>query len=224
LAHFSIVLGLAGRILRPPTLGLLLLFGVTAYWGASIVAFEQLTNRVSKATNSSSLGGHQTISSVLEPVAPWTNTTGVAARARSLVLEILLTESPGDISAIERALGNLAETSPTSSGTWQALVQIKLARGEAIKEVLDAFRMSALTGSHEGYVMRQRAIFGLEHWTELSELDRRTVIRDVVPTVHLEHRYSQILAAKSEAEREDIRSALAASGLATKDVLHALGV
>jgi hypothetical protein len=207
-----------GRTLSLSALGFFVVFAVTAYSGANIVAFERLEGRVG------SLRGH------LGAVSSWKNTTGVATRARYLALEIVLAETPGDTAAIENALDELAEASPTSVAIWQARVAYEDARGASMKRVLAAFRMSALTGSHEGHYMNQRAIFGLEHWTELPEEDRHTAIRDVLATVlvwdlgYREHRYRTILAAKSEAERGDIRAALTASGLANKEVLQALGM
>ena len=82
--------------------------------------------------------------------------------------------------------------------------------------------------------MMMRAIFGLEHWTELPEQDRRSVIAAVLATIksapQMQHRdrmmlarYRSILANKSEAERDNIRDALVGSGLATKQALDALG-
>ena len=76
--------------------------------------------------------------------------------------------------------------------------------------------------------MARRAIFGLEHWNDLPEPDRRTVLRDVLATIgpgsSMSVRYHKILAAKPAAGREQIRAAFIASGLATKDVLQALGI
>jgi hypothetical protein len=84
--------------------------------------------------------------------------------------------------------------------------------------------------------MKQRALFGLERWGELPEEDRRTVIRDIVATVRVSEfgrggPYRNILAKKSQAERDEIRGALTASGLADmpsilagKNIVQALGM
>jgi hypothetical protein len=98
-----------------------------------------------------------------------------------------------------------------------------------MESVLAALRMSALTGSHEGYFMMQRALFGLKHWNEFPEADRRAVVRDILLSITPEDhrprtRYREILAAKSQSERDDIKAALLASGFATKQILQALGV
>jgi hypothetical protein len=210
----------AKRILSPSTFALLLVFGLTAYGGANILRYEALSNRIWFGP------ADQPLTSVLDSVSAWTDTNNVAIPARSTMLDLIVAESPHDSTAIEGALDKLAAGSPTSTATWQALAEIRKARGESMESVLAAFRMSALTGSHEGYFMMQRAIFGLEHWNELPEEDRETVVRDILSSSGYiaEPRYRKILAAKSEPERDNIRAALLASGLATTNVLHALGM
>src|SRR5450759_1857227 len=142
-----------GRLLRPLPLGLAVVFAVTAYAGASIVAFERLADQ---------LGGEEVGSSTdaVGAVSSWKNTPGIAARARSLSLDFTWTKTPGNAPAINNALRELAEGSPTSVAAWQALVAFGDITGAPKESVLAAFRMSALTGSHEGYFMVQRALFG----------------------------------------------------------------
>ena len=135
---------------------------------------------------------------------------------------------PDNISAIAHAVADIAEASPTSSGAWQTLAQLRSVRGDPMENVLTAFRMSALTGSHEGHVMKQRAIFGLEHWAEMPERDRDTVVRDLLATARLpEYRtddYSAVIALKSREERDNIRAALTASWLADQTLMKAFGL
>ena len=166
---------MAARWFRPASLGLFLIFAGTVYWGVQIVRFERLNNQVGRALDTSS----EAADSLLESVAAWKETPGVASRARSSVLDIVLNH-PTSVAAVAHALFDVVEASPTSSGAWQALAEIESVRGDDMDHVLDAFRMSALTGSHEGSVMKQRALFGLKHWTELPERDRDTVVRDLL--------------------------------------------
>ena len=218
---------MAGRNLSPSAVGLFVLFGVAVYGGAELVRFETVATPL--IADAAAKRSTQWIDSSMQPfVSTWADVTGVATRARRLSLQIVLTEAPQDTAALEQAMSQLAENSPTIVSAWLALAETRAARDAPMESVLAAFRMSALTGSHEGYMMMQRAIFGLEHWMELPEPDRRTVIRDVVATAILGdlgrgQRYRRILAAKSAAEQDDIRAALIASG-ATKDALQALGV
>jgi hypothetical protein len=160
-------------------------------------------------------------------VANWKDTAGIAGDARMLGLTVVGAQTPDDKPAIEIAVSEIAENSPTSSTVWQQLAQSRQERGASMESVLAAFHMSDLTGSHEGPRMVQRAMFGLEHWTELPEADRRIVVRNVAATIDSEHRaqegYREILAAKSQMERDEVRVALTQFGLATPAVLDALG-
>jgi hypothetical protein len=183
-----------------------LVFAGTAYVGANIVAFQ-----VSGAGS----------------VSAWTNTTGVAAQARMLALQIALA-AQGDTAAIDNALDEMVKASPASAAAWQVRAAYQVAHGAPMEYVLAGFRMSALTGSHEGYYMARRVMFGLQHWGELPEEDRHTVVRDLVGSApgyrpgDGPERYRDIFAAKSPAERADIRAAVIASGRASKALLQVL--
>jgi hypothetical protein len=201
----------------------MLVFGMAAYVGTNILRFEALWNRLWFGA------ADQPVTSALDSVSGWTNTSSVGIAARSLMLDIIMSENSRDFAAIEGSLSELAAVSPTSTATWEALAEVRKARGEPMESVLAAFRMSALTGSHEGYFMMQRAIFGLKHWKELPEQDRSAVARDMLLSIGPVDgrplaRYREILAAKPAAERDSVRSALLASGLASSNVLQALGV
>ena len=155
-------------------MGLFLIFAATAYWGFQIVRFERLNDQVGRALDASP----DAADSLLESVAAWKDTPGVAARARSTVLDIVVNH-PTSVAAVAHALFDVVEVSPTSSGAWQAFAEMRSGRGDDMGIVLAAFRMSALTGSHEGKIMKRRALFGLTHWAELPERDRNTVVRDL---------------------------------------------
>jgi hypothetical protein len=225
---------MAGRNLNPSAVGLFVLFGVAAYGGAELVSFETVATLL--IADPAAERATQPIDNSMQPfVSTWSDVSGVATRARRLSLQIVLTETPDDTEAVEQALSQLAENSPTMVPAWQALAEARSARGAPIESVLAAFRMSALTGSHEGPMMMQRALFGLEHWAELPEPDRRTVIRDLRATIGQasggDHRnrlvlarYQRILERKPAAEREAVRDALVGSGLSTQQTLRWLGV
>ena len=195
----------------------------TAYNGANLLLFLRGADRIVDSLITSP-GSAQQVGSF---IANWKNTAGIADDARMLGLTVVRAETPDDKAAIEAAESEIAENSPTSSRVWQDLAQSRLKRGASMESVLAAFHMSDLTGSHEGGTMMQRAIFGLEHWSALPEADRRVVIRSVVATIDTEYRpqdrYREILAAKSELERDQVRAALVKFGLATPAVLQALG-
>ena len=213
----------AKRALTPSAFALLLVFALTSYGGANIVNFEALTNRIWFGP------ADQSLTSVLDSVSAWTNTSSVATVALSTKLDLLIAETANDKASIEAALDEVAADAPTSTAAWLSLAEMRKARGAPIDSVLAAFRMSALTGSHEGFFMMQRATFGLLHWSELPEEGRQIVVRDIVSSVGPASgapgaRYREILARKPRAERDSIKEALLASGLASKDILKALGV
>jgi hypothetical protein len=219
-------LGRVGRIFSPTALGLFLLFTVTTYAGARIVFFERLESRIGSAAKAEQGREAQPVGSKLEAVSSWSGTAGIATRARSLALKILVSETPGDGAAVENALRELAAASPATAATWQALVAFRRARGDPIESVLVPLRMSALTAPHEEYFVKKRAVFGLEYWADLPEADRRMLVRDLVSPIrnYWTDDYRRILAAKSQAVRDEIRTAVIASGRATKDLFTALGI
>ena len=100
---------------------------------------------------------------------------------------------------------------------------------ETRKKFVEKRAVLVADSSDGGFFMMRRAIFGLQYWHELPEEGRRLVIRDLVGSVGPANpepggRYRKILAAKSEADREGVRTAIVASGLATKAVIQALGL
>jgi hypothetical protein len=212
---------------RPSAVGLLFVFGLTAFYGVELFAYQSLSDRISTELVRTPGTAQQIGEADKSAISSWTNVTGVSGWARGLLLAVIRADTPDDKVAIENASAEAAEVSPTWAAGWQDLAAARLASGASMEKLIAAFRMSNLMGSHEGFVMVRRAIFGLEHWADLPELDRRTVIRDVLATIgpdRMNIRYHDILAAKSAAGREEIRAAFMASGLATKDVLQALGI
>jgi hypothetical protein len=213
---------------KPITIAVFLVCMLTAYSGANLLVFLRGADRVAGVLDSLPENTPQPDTGALKSfIINWKNSAGIADVARSLELTIVNAGTPTDKAAIETAVSEIAENSPTSSGAWQDLAQSRLERGAPMESVLAAFHMSDLTGSHEGPRMVQRATFGLEHWSELPEEDQHIVVRNMAATIDAEHRtqesYRKILAAKSDVERDQVRAALVKLGLATPAVLQALG-
>src|SRR5262249_44612706 len=167
-----------GWTLNLPAFGFILIFAVTAYGGATILGFERLKGRLDSLRGPS-------IDSMLGSISAWKDSPAVAARARRLALDVVVAETPADLSGVEKALDDVVKESPTTVDAWQARVGYLQARGAPRERVVASFRMSALTGSHQGFAMVDRASFGLEHWSELPEAERRTVVRDLLTTAPL---------------------------------------
>lgn len=213
--------------LNPSTLVIALVCILTVYSGAKLCVFLHGVDETLAALDTpSESNARLATSAAMDFVTRWKNVGGAADSARRLALGIVQAEMPNDKAALEAALSEVVENSPTSDTVWQDLAEMRQARGRPIDSVLTAFRMSDLTGSHEGGGMIRRAIFGLEHWKDMPELDRRTVVRDLLATINPEmkpqERYREILAAKSELERDSIRAAILESGLANRGALPAL--
>jgi hypothetical protein len=209
---------LTGRTFSLSAFLLLALFVATAYSGANVIAFERLENQVG--------GRSRQPIEMLGALLTWENTTGVAARARNLSLNLVKVNTPGDTAAIENALDQVVKASPTSVAAWQTRAAYQRALGVPMERVLPGFRMSVLTGSHEGQYMTERVAFGLDYWTELPEEDRRTVIRDLVGSASEfgPDMYRYIVAGKSPGERDEIRAAIMASGRGSNALLQKLGI
>jgi hypothetical protein len=100
-------------------------FAVTAYGGATIVAFERLEARIGSG------GVVGEAQRWIDRVSNWKNASGVATRARSVTLDIILAETPDDGAAIENALDDLLEASPTSVAVWLARAGFRKAHGDS---------------------------------------------------------------------------------------------
>jgi hypothetical protein len=205
----------SGWAVRLLPLGLCVMFATIAYAGANIIAFERLER------GARSLLG-QPIESISASISTWKNTAGVARRARNVALA--LAETKTDAVSVESALDELVKVSPVWAAAWQTRAAYQRALGAPMERVLPGFRMSVLTGSHEGYQMTERVKFGLEYWSELPDEDRRTVIRDLVGSAAEfgPDMYRNIVARKSQAERDDISAAVMASGRGSKELLQKL--
>jgi hypothetical protein len=200
---------------------------VTAYSGVKLCVFLHGVGETVAALDTPSESEAQlATTAAMAFVARWKDVAGAADSARRLGLGVVKAEMPNDKAALETLLSNVVENSPTSDTIWQDIAEIRQARGRSVDAVLTAFRMSVLTGSHEGAGMIRRAIFGLEHWKDMPEPDRRTVVRDLLATISSDvkpqERYRQILAAKPELERDAVRAAILESGIATRGALEAL--
>jgi hypothetical protein len=205
---------------------LCLVFGVTAYAGAEFLTFDTRADQVQAMLAARRTA---TTANVIDKSAlsHWANVSGTSGEARELLLAVTQAESPDDYRAIEQAVSEAAAASPAWDSEWRALTAARVASGAPLESMLAAFRMSDLTGSHEGPAMIQRAVFGLDHWIQLPVADRRIVVRDLLATMsdeHVERRYHDLLTAMPGPLRDDVRAALAASGLAAPQVLQALGL
>ncbi|MEJ1937796.1 hypothetical protein WDZ92_46995, partial [Nostoc sp. NIES-2111] len=137
--------------------------------GVQVLRFEMVVSRVDWASSilqNSPNGGEVIWTSTKKALDPWTNRLGFALIARAQLLAMQAAKSPLNIDSLEEAEVALIVASPTLSTSWQALAELRLARGNTAGG-LAAWRISRLTGGHEGYLMVDRATLGLLHWQQL---------------------------------------------------------
>lgn len=161
--------------------------------------------------------------------SPWTDTSGVAARA----MEGLLPRTgTGDnlANAIDRRnqLSRFLSIRPLSSAGWLLLAENKLSTGQPIDKVRGSLVMSALTGPHEGRVMLDRAVFGLTIWPLLSPELQQRITNDLAETLPVLGylsgsgseglRLSIALSRRSKLEVENIKKSLRAAGVSTEQL------
>jgi hypothetical protein len=207
-----------------PTAAVIALAGlIAAYSGAELVLFSQDFNRVAEFDFSSEASCQVPTCGLATRsfVENWKDTPGVGDMARTLSLSLARAQSPENPVAVEAAGSEIVGHSPTWAAAWQDLAEARMANGAEMQSVLAAFHMSDITGSHYVSTMVRRAVFGLEHWADLPDVERQIVVRDVARTAgdpNVKPRYRTILEQKPESERDEIRLALTKSGLDLPEV------
>jgi hypothetical protein len=156
-----------------------------------------------------------------EALETWMTAPVVAGSALQIALKHANTEDP-----IGRRgkLQTLLAIKPLSSPDWLALSQQQLVTDSPMDEVTASLLLSMVTGPNEGYVKAERAILSLAIWDRLSpDLKRRTANDLSASEVIDNPRVRAVLATKSQPIRSDVRSALAETGLSSKEIERRLG-
>ena len=160
-----------------------------------------------------------------EIVYTWNTVPGLASTA----LQAELTEqiNPSDqIAATRRreVLSTLLSIKPLSSMDWLSLSGMRFMTDQPMEQVLGSLRLSAMTGPNEGYVMAERGIFGASLWEDLSPDLKRHTAKDLAATERPDDaKFRTVLSTKSESARDELRTAILATGLSPKEVERRLG-
>ena len=160
-----------------------------------------------------------------ETIRLWATVPGVGATA----LQSKLTEkiNSSDLQAANsrrEALSAVLSIEPLSSPYWLSLSGMHLITDQPMEQVLGALMLSMVTGPNEGYVMGQRGIFAASLWEDLSpDLKRRTAVDLAGEKPPENEKFRAILATKSEVMRNELRTAMLATGLSPKEVERRLG-
>jgi hypothetical protein len=181
--------------------------------GLSIVRFS-----LDMATIGSSESGAETISM-------WARVPGIGSTALQSKLKEKI--NPSDLTAANsrrEALSAILSIEPLSATDWLSLSGVQLITDQPMEQVLATLMLSALTGPNEGYIMTDRGIFGASLWEDLSpDLRRRTAIDLATGKPPENGTFRAVLSTKSEAVRNELRTAILATGLSPKEVERRLG-
>jgi hypothetical protein len=111
---------------------------------------------------------------------------------------------------------------PLSSMDWLSLSRAKLVTHRPMEDVLGSLELSMLTGPNEGYVIEERRLFGVSLWEQLPPDLKRYVTNDVAGEMH-DGRFRLFASAQPEQVKNELREALIAAGLSTKEIETRLG-
>src|SRR5262249_4224763 len=159
-----------------------------------------------------------------ETIRLWTTVPGVALTALQSKLKEKI--SPSDLRAPNNrreALSAILSIEPLSSTDWLSLSGVQLTTDQPMDQVLATLTLSALTGPNEGYVMAERGIFGVSLWEDLSPDLRRRAAVDLAAEEVDGGKVQAVLSPKSEGVRDELRTAILATGLSPKEVERRLG-
>ncbi len=120
---------------------------------------------------------------------------------------------------------------PLSSMEWLALSRTELMTHQSMEEVLESLRLSVLTGPNEGYVMGERAIFGVSLWERLPTDLKSHVAVDVAAMMlgrtpaegETLGKIRAALTAQPDRVRNEVREAVVASGVSPGETEKQLG-
>jgi hypothetical protein len=166
----------------------------------------------------------------VEAFGPWLSVPGLAysARQASFSGEVQASDTEG---ALQRSgeLTDILSVTPMSSAHWLLLSAMRNVAREPLVWTVAALAMSNVTGANEGYMMPQRAIFALSLWENLPSDLRLGAANDLALSwkTFTDPRRIQlrnILAAKSDSVRADIRKSLTGSARLTTEDLVQLGL
>lgn len=199
-----------------------------AFAGIQILRFESVSERADLAReilSAAPAGGSVIKVAAQRELAPWTNRLGFSLRARAHLLHLEVAAPPHDYKAIEQAEAALAAAAPTLSATWLALAEARVLSAN-MEGSLQAWRMSRLTGGHEGYLMVDRVIYGLRNWSALSAADGEAVAREMIGTMDMpivRRRYRDALADAPADMRSNVADTLQRVG-ADRNLLSEAGL
>lgn len=156
-----------------------------------------------------------------EAVHPWDDVSGLAFAAREYALTSI--DDSSDDKTIRKRRDELTEMlaiRPLSSYYWLELAESRIDAQEAPTKAVAALELSRLTGSNEGYLITERALFGIWRWEVLPAEVQTRAVADLVarqPSNRDLDWLRTTLSEKTEKVREEIRLALQAYGFSKRN-------
>ena len=179
--------------------------------GLSIVHFSFAMANISSSENRA------------EMIHAWTTVPGVASAA----LQSQLKEKIDHLKAVNsrrEALAAVLSIRPLSSMDWLLLSGVQLVTDQPMDQVFGSLVLSVMTGPNEGYVMAERGMFGVSLWEDLPPDLKRHVIIDLAAGEAPEYgRFQAALSTKSVEVRNELRTAILATGVSPKELERRLG-
>jgi hypothetical protein len=160
-----------------------------------------------------------------ETLHAWAAVPGIASAA--LQSQLIKQIDPSDSKAANsrrEGLSAIVSIKPLSSMDWLSLSGMQLLTDQPMEQVLGSLLLSTMTGPNEGYVMAERGIFGASLWEDLSpELRRHAAVDLTAGEIPDNGKFRAVLSTKSEGVRNELRTAILATGLSPKEVERRLG-
>jgi hypothetical protein len=123
-------------------------------------------------------------------------------------------------------LSALLSIKPLSSMDWLSRSRAELMTHQSMEDVFRSLELSMLTGPNEEYVMAERGIYGVSLWQKLSPDLKRRAAHDLAVPEYSDPEVQKIRAFVStqpDQVRTELRAALIANGLSSKEIEERLG-
>jgi hypothetical protein len=160
-----------------------------------------------------------------EIIKSWTAVPSVSSVALQTELrEKIDTSDPKVANSRREAFSLMLSIKPLSSPDWLSLSGMQLVTDQPMEQVLGSLELSMVSGPNEGYLMAERGLFGVSLWAILPpDLKRRVAIDLAAGEIAGDGRFRAVLSAKHELVQKELREALLATGLSSKQVEQRLG-
>ena len=121
-------------------------------------------------------------------------------------------------------LSAILSIKPLSSMHWLSLSRMELMTHQSMQDVFGSLELSMLTGPNEGYVIEDRRLFGVSLWEKLPPDLKRRVANDLaVGEIFNGEKLRAFVSAQPEQVRAELREALIAAGVSSKEIEERLG-